>query len=501
MASPRKGLSPENAPRVMRGLSGLLVAWMLVIAGPAPVVVAADAKPNFVILMLDDASPSFFGWQGDEVGNTARFDRLVDEGLTFTFMHTMSRCRPSGTRFLVGAPAIDEVHNGIWTNLSPNEIITDRIWPKLLAEAPEQPYRVFGSGKIEYIPWRLGLDGYKDETFWTKPGDDDTAPIISFLEQTETESPGDPWAVYLRIRMPHEPLIAPPPFVDIVESKRHLIRIPARVPVEDHEEFLDDEVQRRAMMGWADNRLNRLVQTLAANGHVDDYFLIVVFTDNGRTNGEVAKGSPYCAGVNTAMTVWHGDSAWLPDHLRGTRVDDIAADVLDLSATILDYGGVTPPQSYVGHSLRGIIDGTLPTRRWRHRHRQVTPGATFSLAVTDEDNPSPVEDLIAVYATSVEMTPQGMQRFRWVQWMRDIPDAETAFDIGLRHTFLPFEVWGPKRKFDTELILLEDPRRPGFERRTAPRPADEMLRRVDAKMSASVYSWWERYGSETLPRP
>ncbi len=491
MFHPRTGLKWLRLPV----LAAALVVLSSGVAGAGPV---KSEKPNFLIVMLDDAPLDNFGWRGDPLQTTPSFDEIVRRSLTFEYGHTMSRCRPSGTRFLTGAPAMDETHNGIWANGTPNSIITDRIWPKLLAEAEEGPYRVFATGKVEYIPETLGLDGEKVPLYWSRDIDE-TEPIREFLRDV-AKTPETPWVVYLRVRTPHEPLVPPQRFLDLIEPKRHLIPIPAAVPESDHEAFLDDEVPRRAMLAWANNKFRKTMFALAEEGHVDDFFVILVSTDNGRANGHVAKGSPYCRGVNTPITIGHVDRRWVAAENRGRSISDLSIDLLDVAATLLDYGQVEVPDSYVGHSLRGILEGTMTTAEWRETYRAVTPGASFTRDVTDFGDPSPVEDLIAVYAVGVETTGQGPKVYRYVKWMRDIESAEDAFEAGVWANFVPFSLWGPKRRFREELFnLTDDPQGTRDLLATRRGPSGALLD-IAARLEHHVDVWWREHASEPLPR-
>jgi hypothetical protein len=475
----------------------IAIAAVLGIASWSPSARAETERPNLLVVMLDDASVEHFGWNGDRVGNTPTLDQLVRSGVTFPDVHTMSRCAPSEVRFLVGAPCIDEEHNGIWTNSPPVPTPTERIWPVLLATASDSPYRVYCRGKLQFHPPSIGLDGLWDPEYWTRVDVDESLDIAAFLDDVATD-PSTPWAIFLRVRTPHEPLIAPDGHVAFVEARRHLIPIPREVPLERRQAFLDDEVQRRAMLGWADSKFRKLLEMLDGRGLRRSFYLILIFTDNGRMNGRVAKGSPYRAGVNTPVTVVHFDPEKIPGSLRGTFVEGVSLDTLDLSATLLDLAGIEKPDSYTGESIRGLFEGETSAEEWRETYRDLTPGATFTILVTTPPDPSPAEDVVALYATGIRRIEGNLHLVRWCRWMKDIPDAETADALGVRHPFLPFAAWGPKVRFREELHdLTVDP----LETRdllAGPDPSG-WLREIASEFRREVFAWWEVHASEPLP--
>lgn len=64
-----------------------LLKWLLALASVAsvlaPLCLAADARPNVLFIIVDDLKPTL-GCYGDELAVTPNFDRLADQGVTFT---------------------------------------------------------------------------------------------------------------------------------------------------------------------------------------------------------------------------------------------------------------------------------------------------------------------------------------------------------------------------------------------------------------------------------
>lgn len=67
---------------------------------------AAQDKPNFIFLLIDDMSPSAIGVyareHGDVLVNTPHIDQLASEGMRFTDAYVTPQCTPTRASFLTG---------------------------------------------------------------------------------------------------------------------------------------------------------------------------------------------------------------------------------------------------------------------------------------------------------------------------------------------------------------------------------------------------------------
>jgi arylsulfatase A-like enzyme len=100
-------------------LAGALVAGLLASLGPAslPAQPAADAPPNFLVIMVDDLGYGDLGCYGGRA-RTPHIDRLAREGLRATDFHSNGAvCSPTRAAFLTGRY---QQRSGILTALGEN---------------------------------------------------------------------------------------------------------------------------------------------------------------------------------------------------------------------------------------------------------------------------------------------------------------------------------------------------------------------------------------------
>ncbi|MEQ8557508.1 MAG: arylsulfatase [Henriciella sp.] len=145
----------------MRAIRRLLacMAGALAIVAPSAVTQETAGKPNFVILLIDDAAFMDLGIYGGEAA-TPNIDALARQGMMFTRYYTSPLCAPSRAMLLTG---IDNHRTGVATipEVLPKEHIgqpgyTMRLEPGVETVAARlQPlgYRTLMTGK-----WHLGSD-------------------------------------------------------------------------------------------------------------------------------------------------------------------------------------------------------------------------------------------------------------------------------------------------------------------------------------------------------
>lgn len=64
----------------------------------------AEARPNILLIMLDDVGYSDLGPYGSEI-NTPNINRLAEEGMLFSNFHAAPSCSPSRAMLLTGNDA------------------------------------------------------------------------------------------------------------------------------------------------------------------------------------------------------------------------------------------------------------------------------------------------------------------------------------------------------------------------------------------------------------
>ncbi len=79
----------------------LLVAILLALPSPRPAAAALPAKPNIVVILVDDMGFSDLGCYGSEIP-TPNLDALAADGLRFTQFYNTGRCCPTRAALLTG---------------------------------------------------------------------------------------------------------------------------------------------------------------------------------------------------------------------------------------------------------------------------------------------------------------------------------------------------------------------------------------------------------------
>lgn len=211
--------------------------------------VAADSRPNFLVILTDDMGYTDLGAFGGDDIKTPNLDALALEGVRFTNFHAAPSCKPSRAMLMsgnrnheggVGSQTARPEFAGQWGY---EYQLPDRVaaLPEALQEAG---YDTFMAGK-----WHLndgdaslpaargfdraftlleGADSHFDSAFVTEPAwsldgarihkpeghssDLFVDHMIQFMEESHTE--GNPFFAYLAPTAPHWPIQVHPDWID-----------------------------------------------------------------------------------------------------------------------------------------------------------------------------------------------------------------------------------------------------------------------------------------------
>lgn len=252
----------------------------------------------------------------------------------------------------------------------------------------------------ESFPWRAHLKarGYTlppYSEFYRPVGDDPADPAFYRAEDSDTafltdvtlqdlavRAPG--WFAHVTYIRPHPPLVAPepynrmydpanlPPPVAPSDSHPFLVAMQALRTAATTVEGLPDldnstataQKLRAIYLGLAsevDHHIGRLIAFLKETGQYDNTLLIVT-ADHGEMLGDHdtwGKTSYFDAAFHTPLII--RDPGHPAQH--GAAVDHPTESV-DITPTILDLIGLTPPDTMDGQSLRPFLAGEAPAR-WR----------------------------------------------------------------------------------------------------------------------------------------
>lgn len=340
-------------------------------------------RPNFLIIMSDEHGGMFSSAYQHPLVETPNMERLAEEGVTFDAAYCNAPLSvPSRICFMTGQ---HNWHCKGWDNATPmrSDAMT---WPYLLRA---QGYDVVLSGKMHLVgrdnlhgfrrqlakdihahlrhPIYLWKDGIPRATrpwpgvYEAGPGltveieADDQAEEAAVAYLKEAARKEQPFALCVGPIAPHFPFVVPEPYfsryypekVDLPNNPPgHLENLPPAAQrlrtafgfwSYTEEQVLRARAAYYGLISYVDDKIGRLLDTLDAVGLAEN--TVVVYTsDHGDMLGEHGlwrKMSFYEQSERIPMLV-----RWPGAVLAGRRIGQCVS-LIDLSATILDIGGVS----------------------------------------------------------------------------------------------------------------------------------------------------------------
>ena len=364
----------------------------------------SDDRPNILWYCTDQQRFDTIAALGNPHVSTAALDRLAAQGTAFTHAYCQSPiCTPSRSSFMTGLypSRLHNCRNG-------NESFPQRypLISKLLADAGYDCGMVgkfhlqsagfrneprlddgFCSWKFSHAPrddWAEGHD-YAD---WVREQGGDLDALrqceervppelhqtawatdrgIEFIDQPR----GKPWMLAINVYDPHPPFVPPKIYADRfnpeslpgphfresdLAAQQKLQAVDFQTTALRPQEF-DGRRQQAlyyAMIAQIDDQFARLLNHLEQIGQAND--TVVIFSsDHGETLGDHGlqfKGCRFYEGLVRVPLLF----SW-PEKISADVQSDALVELLDLSATLLDLGGVTIPEYFQGRSLLPILCG------------------------------------------------------------------------------------------------------------------------------------------------
>ena len=382
-------------------------AWLALLLSPAGSPAAApSARPNVVVILLDDLRWDDLGCMGHPFVKTPHIDRIAKQGALFrNAFATTPLCSPSRACLLTGQYA--HTH-GITDNTDrsarSHELAT---FPRLLQKAgyatafigkwhmgtddtprPGFDHWVSVKGQGAYIDPQLNVDGkrakvvgyatdlFNDKAlaFLKRPRD---KPFLLYLAhkavhpsltQRADGSISDPTAATFLPAERHKKLYAGAPVPrrpnvkDTLKGKPALQRKIGDLPPLGEKTGTSDEVirNRLRMLMAVEEGVGQILKALEEAKQLDST-LIVFTSDHGYFYGE--------HGLSVERRLAYEEAIRIPLLMRypkqikaGTTLDAFALSV-DLAPTLLDLAGVAAPRNLHGRSLVPLLKGEKPD--WR----------------------------------------------------------------------------------------------------------------------------------------
>lgn len=383
-----------------RHASSIAAAMLLMTAGCVALGrgTAVAARPNVLMIVLDDLNDWVGPLGGHPQVRTPHMDRLAERGTTFTNAHVQSPlCNPSRTSFLTGLrPSTTGVYAlGPWFRTS--ETWKDR--PTILQTFMRAGYRTITAGKVfhdGYPPAASREDGSEVGTwgfvggflprpkerlvpglphplvdwgiFPERDEEQDDTRIAQWAVDRLREPSIEPFFLAVGIRHPHVPLFVTRPWFDLYpvdeiqlppyrEDERDdvprfawylhwKLPEPRLAWLRETGEWTNKVRSYLASVSFADHLVGQVLDALDAGGHADNT-VVVLFSDHGYHLGE--------KGITGKNTLWERSTRVPlivagPGITRGARSAQ-PAELLDLFPTLADLAGMEEPDGLEGRSL------------------------------------------------------------------------------------------------------------------------------------------------------
>ena len=326
----------------------LIVLAAVAIGCPRAAKPESASRPNILFCISDDQSWMHTSIGGDPAIATPHFDRVAREGLLLSNAFTSCpSCAPSRASVLTGQDFWRLEEGGLLFGRLAKKF---PIYTDLLRRAG---YQVGMTGK-GYVPAKHDLPGVWKQPCgqrWDKLTEEKPPKGVANVDYAAgferfmaARDKSKPFCFWFGCWEPHRSYgygngakfgidleaVKVPPFLPDVDKVRN-----------DVADYLF-EVQ------WFDNHLGRMLQTLEAQGELDNT-LIIVTSDNGMPFPR-AKATAYNYGVHMPLAIRWGKGIAKP----GRRIDDIVNHI-DFAPTILEAAGLPVPRQMTGRSLRNIF--------------------------------------------------------------------------------------------------------------------------------------------------
>lgn len=382
---------------------------LLFIAGTA---LAADPKPNFIVMLIDDLGATDLGCTGSKFYETPHLDQLAKDGMRFTQSYSACTvCSPTRASLLTGkSPA--QLHLTDWIHGHEKKDAKLRIpnWNHQLETSETTlPEKLKAAGYATGMvgKWHLSPDGPKAHGFdfafvqmggqpksyfspYNTPDVADgpkgeflsdrlTTEAERFIEQNKEK----PFFLYFAHAAVHTPLQAKPEVIEKYRKKK-----------EQAGGNVQGQPVYAALVESVDDSMGHLRAKLKELG-LSERTVIIFASDNGGLIGNKAnpittqlgmragKGSAYEGGTRTPLLV-----SW-PGVTKPGSASAMPVTTGDYFPTISDIGGlganpVSPEFQSLVPTLRGTGDATTRPLYWHYPHYH-PGGATPYSAIREGD--------------------------------------------------------------------------------------------------------------------
>ncbi|TBL79135.1 sulfatase-like hydrolase/transferase [Paenibacillus thalictri] len=369
-------------------------------------------RPHIVLFNPDQWRGDVLGHMGNPAAVTPNLDRFVaDDAVSFRSAFCQNPvCTPSRCSFMSGWYPHVRGHRTMYHMMQPDE-------PVLLKTLKDEGYFVWWGGKNDLVPAKNGFDAYCDIKYTPEPKpkppfggdlrrgepgsdtyysfyvgtigdendgsmyyDSDWAHIMGAIDLIKNAPQDRPLCIYLPILYPHPPYAVEASWYNKIDKSHLPKRITADELTGDKPSMLSGLRERYNMQSWTEDRWTELRATYYGMcARVDHQFGLVMdalkeagiyddtavffFSDHGDFTGDyglVEKTQNTFEDCLTRVPLIVKPPAHTP---AKPRVSEALVELVDLTATVHDYAGITPGYTLFGKSLAPVIAGATDEHR------------------------------------------------------------------------------------------------------------------------------------------
>ncbi|MDX2268943.1 MAG: arylsulfatase [Bryobacter sp.] len=392
----------------------------------APLLRAADKRPNVILILTDDQGYGDFSLRRNPILKTPNLDRLAGESVEFTRFSVSPVCAPTRAALLTGRYPLRTGVHGVTKGretLRPSEVTLGNLFQSASYQTSligkwhlgeNYPYVPHARGFDEFTGMRLGhWNWYFDAPVERNGQPAQLSGYIADALTTEAtrfidRHTRDPFFLYLAYNTPHAPYQ--------VEDKYFNRFAGQGLSIENQTIY--------GMVNNLDDNIGRLLAHLEKKNLAQDT-IVLFLCDNGpqtdRFNAglRARKGSVYEGGTRSPLYVRY------PAKLKGGRQVDHIASHIDVFPTLASLCGIKPPAGppLDGVNLQPLLEGSSaswPSRHiFTHADQQPDPTKPFPGAVRSQQyklvNGTELYDLLADPGEKTNIAaqhPQELARLR-----------------------------------------------------------------------------------------
>ena len=375
-------------------------------------------KPHIILFNPDQWRGDVMGHIGNPAAVTPYLDNMVsNDAVSFRNAFCQNPvCTPSRCSFMSGWYPHVRGHRTMYHMMNPDE-------PVLLKTLKDDGYFVWWGGKNDLVPSENGFDAYCDIKYvpekrpkpmfggafegtgdnWRgMPGSDtyysfmvgelettsanedyydaDWANILGAIDFIKNAPTDKPLCIYLPILYPHPPYAVEEKWYNLVDPSLLPKRISADILSEGKPSMMSGLRERYNMQSWTEDRWTELrttyygmcsrvdfqfgllMEALKEAGIYDDT-AVFFFSDHGDFTGDYGL-------VEKTQNTFEDCLTKVPFIIKPPAnsavkpgISNALVELIDLTATVHQYAGITPNYTHFGQSLTPVISGETDEHR------------------------------------------------------------------------------------------------------------------------------------------